>query len=274
MSLLQETKLLCKQYDILPSKSKGQNFLINENVYQTIIEVANLNKKDLVLEVGPGFGILTKLLCQNAGQVVAVELDDKLFNYLEMIKEISGLDNLKLQHKNILDWQPEELDQKNYKIVANLPYNITSFFLRKFLTTDLKPTEMILLLQKEVAQRLAAKPGQMSLLAISAQLYSDVEIIETVSNENFWPQPEVDSAIIKLTIKDKPLAIDEKNFFRLVKIGFSAKRKKLANNLANGFHQKPAEIVPILESLKINPNARAQELSLENWLKLNKLINQ
>lgn len=297
MSLLQETKLICKKYQIKPSRNKGQNFLVNEEIYNQIINVANLSKNDTVLEVGPGLGILTRLLCKNVKKVIAVELDKTIFNYLKISKEIESLDNLELINKNILNFTTAELPQEKIKIVANLPYNITSIFLRKFLPLlnsmippdkggwgvnkdkQIKIFEMVLMLQKEVAQRITAKPKAMSLLSLSTQFYSTPEIINHIDKENFWPVPKVDSAIIKIkpisSISEKKLreCISEKDFFQIARIGFSAKRKKLANNLANGLHKKQSEILPFLQKIGLNPNARAQELEIEKWVKLAKIFN-
>lgn len=299
MSLLQDTKSICKQYNIIPSRERGQNFLINEGVYQKIIEIADLSKADTALEVGPGLGILTRLLCKNSGRVIAVELDEKIFNYLKVVKELEKLDNLELLNRNILDFEnppsPPFAKGGNIKIVANLPYNITSIFLRKFLhflaeekkdaphsmgcgASVVKIDEMVLMLQKEVAERIVSGAGRMSLLSLSAQFYSDAEIVEYADKDNFWPQPKVDSAIIKLkpimSLADKKLRseIDEKVFFQIARIGFSAKRKKLVNNLANGLRRKQADILPFLEEIGLNSNTRAQELSVNQWINLANLI--
>ena len=163
-----------------------------------------------------------------------------------------------------------------YKIVANLPYNITSVFIRKFLTSENKPSEMVLMLQKEVAERICAKPGDMSLLALSVQFFAEPEIIAKVPKEDFYPSPRVDSAIIKLRIKNEELRIkdiEEKEFFRIAKFGFSAKRKMLKNNLAGGLHITPAEAEKILVKAGFNPKARAEDLSVEDWRKIVTLLN-
>ncbi|MFH1187504.1 MAG: rRNA adenine dimethyltransferase family protein [bacterium] len=328
MLLLQETKLICKQHNIIPSRKRGQNFLINEDVYKKIIEIADLSKEDAALEVGPGLGILTRLLCKNSGRVVAIELDKKIFDYLAVVKEVERLDNLELLNKNILDFEKSPqppfakggkfekspfrqladpftkggkfenppspplrkgglikspqppLPGGSIKIVANLPYNITSIFLRKFLhfLAEGKISEMVLMLQKEVAERIASKPGQMSLLSVSAQFYSEPEIVDYVNKNNFWPQPKVDSAIIKLkpigdlAEKKSRSEVDEKVFFQIARIGFSAKRKKLVNNLANGLHKKQAGILPFLLKIGANSNTRAQELSVAQWISLANFI--
>jgi 16S rRNA (adenine1518-N6/adenine1519-N6)-dimethyltransferase len=312
MDLLERTKEICKLHSIYPSRSKGQNFLIEENVYDKIIAAADLKKIDAVLEVGPGLGFLTAKLAAAAGKVLAVELDDKLAAYLRA--DLSGkFENVEILNENVLDLRlPSPLLPADYKIVANLPYNITSVFIRKFLTAEHQPREMILMLQKEVAERICAKPGKMSLLALSVQFYAEPEIIAYVPKENFWPMPQVGSAIIKIKIKNSPLERGgrplaglknsplerggrplagrgvlksdnqesrklaslgiyndkEKDFFRLAKIGFSAKRKMLKNNLANGLHVASAEMEKMLIEAGFNPKIRAEDLGVEDWKKL------
>ncbi len=342
VDLLNKTKELCRVYDIHPARSKGQNFLVKEEIYDKIIEAAELKKDDVVLEVGPGLGFLTVKLAKRVKKVIAVELDDKLAKYLKTVVDAQKFNNVEIINANILNWQisnfkflisnkiPNSKSQtknsdntsRGYKIVANLPYNITSIFLRKFLSevekkelssgypelssgesSGEKPELMVLMLQKEVAERIAAKPGKMSLLAVSVQFYSrpgGTEVIEIVSKDNFWPKPEVDSAIVKIKTRDSGViarsgndeaifnssgekqhikdrhapfhsARDdklEKEFFRLVKIGFSARRKMLKNNLANGFHIKQEEAEKWLLDAGFAPKVRAQELSVKDWVKL------
>lgn len=275
MDLLEKTKELCRLYDIKPTRSKGQNFLINGEVYDRIVEAAEIKKTDTVLEVGPGLGFLTAKLATKTERVVAVELDDKLAAYLKDVVTEGKLDSsVKIINQNILDLDPSSigLENSNYKIVANLPYNITSVFLRKFLSTENKPTEMILMLQKEVAERICAKPGDMSLLALSVQFYADPEILFNVGRSDFYPSPEVDSAVIQLRITNDKLQISEKNFFRLAKIGFSAKRKMLKNNLANGLHISSKEAEEILTKSGFDSKIRAEDLSVDDWMVLVKNI--
>lgn len=321
LDLLKTTKQLCQLYDIKPARSKGQNFLIKEEIYDKMVETAELSKDDMVLEVGPGLGILTAKLAKSAKKVVAVELDDKLAEVLKTGLIAQGIKNAEVINSDILkinqsvilkELATEEsrgepnVDElkltttqrdpslrsasfrmtNGYKIVANLPYNITSIFLRKFLSFDYaprdfalgrqdgseedKPKMMVLMLQKEVAERIVASSPKMSLLAVSVQFYAQAEIIEIVPADCFWPQPEVDSAIIKLTVETQNLASvrNETDFFRLVKIGFSAKRKMLKNNLANGYHISQEEAGKKLEKCGFNVKIRSQELSVDNWIKL------
>ena len=267
MNLLQETKQLCDLYHIKPARSKGQNFLINEEVYDKVVESANLNKNDVVLEVGPGLGFLTAKLAQNVKKVIAVELDDKLASALQTGLDSRGVKNVEVKNENILDIN-SKFKIQNYKIVANLPYNITSVFLRKVFESEQKLSLMVLMLQKEVAERIVAKLGKMSMLAVSVQFYSEGEIIQYVPKEDFWPQPEVDSAIIKLKIKNEKLKVNEKDFFRLVKFGFSSKRKMLKNNLSGGYHISQTEAEEKIKKAGFNPKIRAQELSVIDWIKL------
>jgi len=298
MDLLKTTKQLCRLYDIKPARSRGQNFLIKEEVYEKIIEAADLKKDDIVLEVGPGLGFLTTRLAKIVKKVVAVELDDKLAEVLrtglmaqgiypvksgdagilpsaklfDRVKnvEVVNSDILKIPPLNLPLVKGESPQGRGFKIVANLPYNITSIFLRKFLSAENKPAMMVLMLQKEVAERIIARPPKMSLLAVSVQFYSRSEIIDIVPANCFWPKPEVDSAIIKLIVETRGRASvqNEKEFFKLVKIGFSAKRKMLKNNLAAGFHITPEEAEKKVKKAGFNPKIRAQELSVEDWAKL------
>ena len=279
MDLLKTTKQLCRLYDIKPARSRGQNFLIKEEVYEKIIEAAELKKDDDILEVGPGLRFLTTRLAKIVKRVVAVELDDKLAEVLQTGLTAQGIRNVEVVNEDILkifnfqfsifnEIQNPKSKTNKYKIVANLPYNITSIFLRKFLSEENKPGMMILMLQREVAERITARPHKMSLLAVSVQFYSRPEIIDIVPANCFWPKPEVDSAIVKLKVKSEKLKVSDKEFFKLVKIGFSAKRKMLKNNLGAGFHITPEEAEKKIKKAGFNPKIRAQELSVENWVKL------
>ncbi|MGI5827129.1 MAG: 16S rRNA (adenine(1518)-N(6)/adenine(1519)-N(6))-dimethyltransferase RsmA [Patescibacteria group bacterium] len=271
MDLAQQMKELCRIYDLHPNRSKGQNFLVTESVYNDIIAAGELTKNDTVLEVGPGLGFLTARLAKAAGQVVTVELDDKLANFLQTALDSQAVTNVTLLNQDILRFNPDNLPA-GYKIVANLPYNISSIFLRTFLEQKNAPERMVLLLQKEVAQRLAAKPGAMSLLSLSVQFYSQPEIIRLVKAGNFWPEPKVDSALVRLKLNSGRSsaysALEKKAFFRLARIGFSAKRKMLKNNLAAGLNLDLATVTEILKTSNLPPQIRAEELSLDDWQKL------
>jgi len=264
---------ICFQYNIAPAKFKGQNFLIDKNIVKKIIEVAELKKEDIILEVGPGLGVLTGELVKQVKKVVAVELDKKISEFLKI--EFIGQKNLRIVTDDILKINPLDFDLKNfnYKVVANLPYNITSVFLRKFLEPENKPSEIIVMIQKEVGERILAKPGKMNLLAVAVQFYSEPKILFNVSHNSFWPKPKVDSAVIRIKLKKELPNIDIKHFFQIVKIGFSAKRKQLQNNLANGLGLKNAKIREILINLGLNEKIRAQDLAMEDWVKLAKLLD-
>ena len=295
-NLLQQVKDICQAYEIRPTKNKGQNFLIDTDVLEDIVSTANLSKQDRVLEVGPGLGILTEELVKRAGQVVSVELDKRLYDFLKV--KFAGTKNLELVNQDILKFNPQDYklqaitamagsryqDSNNksgtsYKLVANLPYNITSALLKKYLTTANKPQEMTLLVQKEVAKRMCAQPGQMSLLGLSIQLYSQPKIIRIVKAASFWPTPKVDSALVKLSsVKsnqevDKALkGITQERCWQIAKVGFSAKRKQLQNNLTAGLHISSAEAKNVLKKAKFDPKIRAQNLSVNDWIALAKLL--
>ncbi|MDD3285290.1 MAG: 16S rRNA (adenine(1518)-N(6)/adenine(1519)-N(6))-dimethyltransferase RsmA [Patescibacteria group bacterium] len=270
-SIAARTKELCRLYEIKPARSKGQNFLINDGIYQAIIEAANINGEDTVLEVGPGLGFLTAALSKKAKRVVAVELDDKLAALLQIAIDSQGVNNVEIVHQDILRFNPEEYfgANENYRVVANLPYNITSIFLRTFLSSARPPRSLVLMLQKEVAERICAQSPDMSLLSLSVQYYGHPQIIRTVPASDFWPAPAVDSAILrfdylkKKTTK-KSLEFDKK-FFRLARIGFSAKRKMLKNNLSGGLKLKPEATESALLKAGIQLKARAEDLSVEQW---------
>ncbi len=272
MDLFKKTKQICRLYGIEPRRSKGQNFLISEKVYDKIVELADISEKDTILEVGPGLGFLTAKLAEKAKKVIAVELDDVLSGFLKDAIKSQGVENVEVINQNILDIGLNSKFQtanSKLKIVANLPYNITSVFLRKFLSeNEFKPDSMVLMLQKEVAQRITARPGKMSLLACSVQLYADAEIVLDVPSKLFWPRPKVDSAVVKLRIKNERSRFDEKKLFQLLKFGFAAKRKMLRNNLAAGYRIKPAEVDLIMAEVGLKGSSRPQDLSIEDWLLL------
>lgn len=271
----------------MPTKL-GQNFLNNKAVIDKIIQAADLTCDDFVLEIGPGKGILTGELAKAAGKVVAVEIDGNLvellrnkFSNSKNVEIISG-DILKIDISELLRHRMSKSKKTSdvlpaYKIIANLPYYITSPIIRLFLESEIPPSEMILMVQKEVAERIVAKPGQMSILAVSVQYYADAEILFEVGKENFDPIPEVDSTVIRITRNPQPDTQNEefnKNFFRIVKAGFSAKRKTLENNLTNSLHIPKTEAEEKLKTVPLSGTARAQELSVEDWKKLVNLFEK
>jgi 16S rRNA (adenine1518-N6/adenine1519-N6)-dimethyltransferase len=271
MDLKRQFQNLCQLYGIKPVRERGQNFLVKEEVYNRVVDAADLAGDETVLEVGPGLGYLTTKLAGRAGRVVAVELEENMALVVRAGFEARGVENVEVMNRNVLELDPVRdlgLRAGEYKIVANLPYSITSAFLRKFLDPAIAPFSMVLLLQKEVAERITARPGQMSLLAFSVQLYAEPEIIEFVPKEHFWPEPKVDSSLVRIRYRPDPLLADEKALFRLVKIGFSSRRRMLKHNLAAGEHIRPAEAKEILEKAGFSPTVRAQELAVEDWIRL------
>ena len=261
--------------ELKAKKSLGQNFLKDADVLGRIIKAANLSQDDVVIEVGPGQGVLTELLAGVCKKVIAIELDDRLIEPLHT--KFVDNKNVEIIHDDILKINlPELLTTNNiqpitYKVVANIPYYITAPIIRLFLETKIPPSEVIFMVQKEVAERICAKPGAMSILAVSVQYYAKAEFLFTVFKESFEPVPKVDSAIIKITL-NLQLTTDNKEktkkFFRVVKSGFSAKRKTLINNLSNGLQIDKKEIEEKLGSIGFSPSVRAQELGVEDWKKL------
>lgn len=262
-------KKLCEELGIRPTKSKGQNFLIDKNILEKIIVAADLKKSDTVLEVGPGFGILTAELAKRVQKVFSIELDKKLFNFL--LKKFADIKNLKIISQDILNFAFRILHLKKYKVVANLPYQITSAVIRKFLENEIKPEVLVLMVQKEVAERVCAKHGKMGLLSVSVQFYGKPEIISKVSKNSFWPIPKVDSAILKIT-PIKREKINEEDLFRVVRAGFAHPRKQLRRNLTDGLNLSMNKVDVALETAKLNPKVRAEELEAGQWISLTKSL--
>ena len=266
-----------KKYHFQPSKRLGQHFLISQKALQKIIQTAEISKKDIVLEIGPGLGVLTQELAQRAKKVIAVEKDKRM---VEILKDVlKDHRNTEIIHGDILDIirdSPSDtvLESRtvseglSLKIVANIPYYLTSPLIRLFLELKNPPQEMILLIQKEVAQRICAKPPKMSLLAVAVQFYSQPKIISYVSKKSFWPQPKVDSAIIKIAQIKKLENINPEKFFRIVKAGFASPRKQLINNLSQKLNLDRGKIKKALTQCHLDIQVRAENLSVEDWLKL------
>lgn len=273
---VKEIKEICNELNIIPTKKLGQNFLINEDVVEKILQAGELSKDDVVLEIGPGLGVLTWKLVERAETLIAVEADRKIAEYLKSIKTIKSIKNLEIINEDVLKVKSEKLKVKSYKLISNLPYQITSPVLWKFLHEEKnKPSLMVLMVQKEVGERILAKSGKMNLLAVLCQFYAEIKKVCDVSRENFWPSPEVDSMVIRLTTKrqnNKTTKEFEKMFFQMVKIGFSQKRKMLKNNLANGLKIEQEKIILALKNCGLNEKVRAQELSVEEWIKITKQL--
>lgn len=245
-----------------PKKTLGQHWLFDSTTLAQIVEAAELTDQDTVLEVGPGLGTLTELLVKKAKLVVAVEKDEELAGKL---KNNQTATNLTVVPADILEFNLTTLP-KGYKVVANIPYYLTSKLIRNLLESANPPSMMVLLVQKEVAERIVAQPPQMSILAFSVQYYAQAQIVAPVAKELFTPPPKVDSAIIKISRRPKPaFDADIKKLFRIVKAGFSSKRKQLRNSLAAGLQLEPAEAEKRLVKIGVSSQARAQELNLSQW---------
>jgi 16S rRNA (adenine1518-N6/adenine1519-N6)-dimethyltransferase len=256
------------QYGIPAKKSLGQNFLFDENILQRIVDSAEIKPTDHVLEVGPGLGSLTRVLADSAESVTAVELDQRFVSILEV--EFGGDPSINLIHGDILKQDPALLFPDHpYKVVANVPYYITGAILRQLLSATHKPELLVLTVQNEVSVRLSAEPGKLSLLAVSVQCYGTVERVMTIKAGSFWPAPDVDSAVVKITLTDDaPIQqTDEALFFRVVRAGFAQKRKQLKNNLrALGLSKADVQIA--LENTAIDGARRAETLTLPEWVAL------
>ncbi|MBI2798591.1 ribosomal RNA small subunit methyltransferase A [Candidatus Saccharibacteria bacterium] len=247
-------------------KSFGQHWLFDQESLEKVVEAAELTKDDFVLEVGPGRGSLTELLARKAKAVIAVEADADLLPGLQA--QFALTSNVEIVEQDILKFDLSKLPP-GYKVVANIPYYLTSNLIRRLLEAPNSPSIMSLLIQEEVAERIVAKPGQMSILSVSVQYYATAHIVRAVSRELFQPVPNVDSAIIQIVRRPKPaFTADTKKLFRLVKAGFGEKRKMLRNSLSGGLQLPTNEVESLLEQAKLKPTARAQELSLDEWRRL------
>lgn len=275
-SILEETKFIMKKYNIRANKNLGQNFLVNEDVVNKIVDCSQIKKEDLVIEIGPGLGTLTKCLLEKAGKVICIELDTKMLQILEDRFslydnfELINNDVLKVDLKSIIKTEKESQKINNVKIVANLPYYITTPIIMKLLEEKLELESITVMIQKEVADRLIAIPGQKDTGAItySVYYYASSEGILEVPNSSFIPEPEVTSKVIKLNIRKEPIVKpkDIEKMFKIIKYAFTQKRKTLLNSLTNNkvFDSKQQGI-EVLKSLNINENARPEELTIEQF---------
>jgi 16S rRNA (adenine1518-N6/adenine1519-N6)-dimethyltransferase len=255
---------LCRKYSLIPSKKYGQNFLVNPEPIQKMIEEGAVSKNDTIIEIGPGFGVLTQELSTHAGQVIAFEIEKRLQAYWEEQKK--KYSNVDIVWGNILKQFNDHTIKKDYKVIANLPYQITSPVIRLFLECQNVPEVMVCMVQKEVAERICAKPGDMSLLSVAVQYYATPEYVLTVPRSYFWPEPGVDSALIKLTKHEKYDKQENELFFKVVKAGFSSRRKILIKNISEYFGKEHrVALENIFKNNGLLLTVRAQELSLEEW---------
>jgi 16S rRNA (adenine1518-N6/adenine1519-N6)-dimethyltransferase len=260
---------LLEAHAITPKKSLGQNFLHDPNALEKIIQVAGLAPDAVVVEIGPGTGSLTRALARHAARVIAVELDGRLIPLLQ--QELADLPQVELVHADILAVNLAEwVGDQPYIVVANLPYYITSAILRRLLETPPRPQRLVVTVQREVADRLVARPGEMSLLAVSVQFYGQPQIVLRLNPAAFWPRPDVESAVVRIDIPGSPRADvpDERLFFRVVRAGFGQKRKQLRNALSAGLHLDKARAEALLVQAGIDPQRRAETLTLDEWAAL------
>jgi len=266
---------LLRRYDLRPNKRLGQNFLMDPANLQKVIAAAQVSPGDSVLEVGPGLGSLTRLLAQQAARVVAVELDERLIPPLKEV--LGGYTNVTVIQGDILSLPPASWGQPaGYLVVANIPYYITSALIRHLLETRPQPARMVLTVQKEVAERICAGPGKLSLLALSVQVYGEPRLAAHIPSGAFYPPPQVDSAVVRIDLLPEPRIppplLD--GFFRLAKAGFSQKRKNLKNALAGGMHWTSAQAEAFLAQAGIDSRRRAETLSIEEWHRLLATFNE
>ena len=268
-----ETKFLMDKYHISANKNLGQNFLIDDDVVNKIVETANISKEDLIIEIGPGLGTLTSRMLEKAGKVIAIELDKKmvailqdrfaLYKNFELINE----DVLKVDLKSLI-----QKNKKNTKIVANLPYYITTPIIMKLIEDKLNIESITVMVQKEVAQRLTAEPGTnlSGAITYTVNYYCIPEEIMVVPNSSFIPAPEVESEVIKLSIrKEPPVKVENlENFFKLIKVSFMQRRKTLINGVTNSNFMEKELFKQILTKLEINEKIRGEDLSLEDFAKI------
>lgn len=257
---------LCRECGLNPSKKYGQNYLITDAPVNKMIKAARINKEDTIIEIGPGFGILTLALTKKAGKVIAFEIEKKLENYWVENKT----ENLEIIYGNVLNKIQDTTNKiQNYKVVANLPYQITSNILRTLLELENPPESMTVMVQKEVADRICTQPGEMSILSVSVQYFGEPKIITKVPRGCFWPSPKVDSAVLHIEIKKSKnegvKKTDTYLFFKVVRAGFANKRKQLWRNLSDLLGIDREKLKNKIKAVTGNELIRAQELNIEQW---------
>jgi 16S rRNA (adenine1518-N6/adenine1519-N6)-dimethyltransferase len=263
LSNIEELKNLLRSSGLRPKDYLGQNFLVDEEALKAIVDSGEIRSTDTVLEVGPGLGVLPSELVKKAKEVIAVEKDDRLVFFLK--KQFQDSKNLKVINEDILRFHVKKNIPGNYKVVANIPYYLTSKLFQLFLENEHPPKSLVLMIQKEVGERVVAAPGDLSILGISVQVYADAEIMRVVPKTSFWPVPKVNSVILKITPGEKyPEITDKKLFFRMLKTAFAGKRKQIKNTIKN---------LEAIQRSGIDPMARPQDLSIESWIALYKALS-
>jgi len=274
----QSISRLLRSHNLRPDKSLGQNFLTNPNILEKIVQIADVANSDVVLEIGAGLGHLTTFLAQSARAVTAVELDERFIPILS--ERLAPYSNISLVKGDILQLDISSLVQEDgYLVVANIPYYITSRIIRNLLEAKHKPREIILTIQYEVAQRVCASSGKLSLLSLSVRMYGNPKLEMRIPAGAFYPPPKVDSAVIKIALHPEPLLPDTQRevFFTLVKAGFLHKRKTLRNSLSKGLGWSPDQAAELLTSGGVDPGRRAETLTIPEWIELTSVyekINQ
>ncbi|MBI5466761.1 MAG: ribosomal RNA small subunit methyltransferase A [Candidatus Kerfeldbacteria bacterium] len=264
-----DVQRILRQIGLRPQQAAGQNFLLNDDICQAMVDAAGVGPDDTVLEIGPGLGCLTDVLLATGARVVAVELDKRLAAYLR--RKYRGQSKLILVEGDIFRVNlNDHLEDQGYKLVANLPYSGTSLIFRNFLTLRPRPTSLTTMIQSDVAKRITAEPGEMSLLSLLVQYYSVPHILMTVPATDFFPIPRVQSAVLHCEPVQTHDEDEAKQLFRLARAGFASRRKQLHNSLASSFHLTTADIDKHLDQVGIKPSRRAQELSVAEWLRLAK----
>ena len=272
------SRAILRELGLRPSKGLGQNFLVDETVPPKILAAADITPDDCIVEIGPGVGVLTLRLAPQVRKLTAVELDNRLYPFLR--ENLSRYPGARLVEGDALNFRPSELEPEPYKLVANIPYYITSAILRHFLESEHRPERVVLMVQKEVAQRIVARPPDMSLLAVSVQFYGRAKIWSYVPAGAFFPPPKVDSAVLLIEIfkpDEHPYpGVNEARFFEIVRAGFSQKRKQLANSLSSGLGEKvtKSEVQHFLQQAGIEGSRRAESLELTEWVKLYEVLTQ
>jgi 16S rRNA (adenine1518-N6/adenine1519-N6)-dimethyltransferase len=268
-----------REAGVRPAKALGQHFLTDRSVVNRIVAAAELDHGSTVIEVGPGMGVLTERLAEAAGRVIAVEVDGRLARRL--MEQHADVPNITVVEADILQVEPEDLltmagraPDWPYVVVGNLPYNIGSAVLRRFLETEFPPERLIVMLQREVAEAICAAPGDLSLLGVAVQVYAEPKRLLTVPAKAFYPPPKVTSSVIRLEVRHEPLvpAAERERFFEVVRAGFSAPRKQLHNSLAQGLRREPAEVESAIRDAGVDAAKRPEELGIEEWRRLARVV--
>jgi 16S rRNA (adenine1518-N6/adenine1519-N6)-dimethyltransferase len=255
------------RHHVFPRKSLGQHFLVDQGALRRVIAAADVQPTDLVVEIGPGTGLLTRLLAEKAERVIAVEMDEALVARLR--DDLGGFQNLSIVHGDAREWDPATVGEP-YKVVANLPYYAATPIVRRFLECSLPPSVMAVTVQREVAQSMTASPGKMRTLSVATQLYGKPRIAGYIRPGSFRPPPKITSAIVSIEVYKEPaLSLDDTDaFFQVVRAGFSSARKQLRNSLGHSFDIAGVQMEEVLQEAGIAPRLRAEAISLEDWGRL------